>query len=233
MLADDSFSHRGVSAIRNGRRFAPYQALPQTPLKPYASCPAILSFSQTFSTAPDKYDQSNIQPNSQSTAAGDAETSSVITPVNSTFPERCETKWDSPAPSIFSDKPLKTVEKVAKFQKRQLLHQRKADYVVILIGMLSVFSCYVYSNDNLSLQIVYTIVSMKFGVPAKFQLRSAINAAQRLGTRKRQMHSTSNLRMARKCRNRLDSSKEICPCPRAITQIKVNLQHTSNRNWLH
>ena len=139
MPADDSFSHRGVSAIRNGRRFAPRQAPYQTPLKPYASCPAILPFSQTFSTALDKYDPTiklDIQPTSQSTVAGDADTSSVITLVNSMFPEKCKTKWDSPAPSIFSDKPLKTVEKVAKFQKRQLLHQKKADYVSILIGML-------------------------------------------------------------------------------------------------
>ena len=147
MPADNSFSHRGVSAIRNGRRFAPYQVLHQTPLKPYASCPAILSFSQTFLTAPDKYDPSinlSIQPNSQLTAAGDAETSSVVPLVNSTFPEKCETKWDSPVPSIFSDKPLKTVEKVAKFQKRQLLHQKKADYITILIGMLSICSCFFF-----------------------------------------------------------------------------------------
>jgi len=31
--------------------------------------------------------------------------------------------------------------------------------------------------------------------------------------------------------NRLDSLKEICP--RAVAQIKVNLQHTSNRDLLH
>ena len=152
MPANNSFSHRGVSAIRNRRQFAPYQApYYQTPLKPYASCPAILPFSQTFSTALDKYDPTiklDIQPTSQSTVAGDADTSSVVTLVSSTFPEECETKWDSPAPSTFSDKPLNTVEKVAKFQKRQLLHQKKADYVSILIGMLSICSCYFYSNDN-------------------------------------------------------------------------------------
>jgi hypothetical protein len=48
MPTNDSFSYRGVSAIRNGCRFAPYQAQYQTPLKPYASCLAIISFSQTF-----------------------------------------------------------------------------------------------------------------------------------------------------------------------------------------
>ena len=145
MPADDSFSHRGVSAIRNGCQFSQYQALHQTSLKPYVSCPAILPFSQTFSTALDKYDPTiklDIQPTSQSIVAGDADTSSVITLVNSTLPKECETKWDSLAPSIFSDKPLKTVEKVAKFQKRQLLHQKKEDYVFILIGMLSICSCY-------------------------------------------------------------------------------------------
>ena len=46
---------------------------------------------------------------------------------------------------------LKTIDMAAKFQKRQLLHQKKADYISILIGMLSIFSCYVYSNDNLNL----------------------------------------------------------------------------------
>jgi hypothetical protein len=128
MPADNSFLHRGVSAIQNGHQFSLYQTPYQTPLKPYALCPAILPFSQTSSTAPDKYDLSinlDIQPNSQSTVARDADTSSVITLVNSMFPEKCETKWDSPAPSIFSDKPLKTVEKVVKFKSDRYSTRKK------------------------------------------------------------------------------------------------------------
>jgi hypothetical protein len=49
----------------------------------------------------------------------------VTTWVNSTFPEKCETKRDSAVPSIFSGKQLEVFEKLAKFQKQQLLHQKK------------------------------------------------------------------------------------------------------------
>jgi hypothetical protein len=76
---------------------------------------------QTFSTALEKHDPSislDMQPTSQSITDGDTDTSLVATLVNSTFPEKCEMKWDSLAPSIFSDKPLKIVEKIVKFQKQ-------------------------------------------------------------------------------------------------------------------
>jgi len=88
------------------------------------------------------------------------------------------------------DKPLKTVEKVVKFQKRQLLCQKKADYVTILIGILSICSCHFYSNELLDhiCNCLNEILPL-----CKFQLCSEINAAQCLGTRKKPMHSTSKL----------------------------------------
>ena len=44
MPADDSISHRGASAIRAGRRFAPYNSTDSIGLKSHASCPALLSY---------------------------------------------------------------------------------------------------------------------------------------------------------------------------------------------
>jgi len=125
MPANDSMPHRGASAVRGGRRFAPYCPTEISALKPHASCPAFFSQSSTAAPVPSPQDPP---------LDCHTEVSSTATLVNSSFgPD----KWDSPATPILTDKALKPWEKVAKFQQRQTLHQKKVDYVSVLID----FTC--------------------------------------------------------------------------------------------
>lgn len=122
--------HRGVSAVRVGRRFTPYQAADNLLLKPHASCSAITSqeLPILFVSSPE-----------DSSLDTCTEISSTATLVNPSF----ETdKWDCPSTPLLAESQSKTSEKHSK-AIRSSLQQKKSDYVSCLID----FACTILNES--------------------------------------------------------------------------------------
>jgi hypothetical protein len=74
-----------------------------------------------------------------------------------------------------------------KSQKRLLLQQKKAEYVTILIDMLSICSCYVYYINNSEFSDHIFNCLNEIWPLSKIPIVFRYNAAQRLDTRTKPM----------------------------------------------